>query len=75
MTGTITEHEADLQAEIQQLIAERDVARTEKFTEQGRAKKLEMQIAVLQDELAKFRAVPPAPVDDRSELEKFMAGE
>ena len=72
LTGTVTEREADLQAQIDILKAERDNAT-------GRNKKLETEIARYQDELDRFRqkqtATPATPEDDRTELEKFMDGE
>lgn len=70
LAGTITEREADLQAQIDILKAERDGAA-------GRNLKLEKDIAHLQDKLTALQSPPPPapPVDDRSDLERFMAGE
>jgi hypothetical protein len=76
LNGTISEQSANLQQKIDELIAERDTARVERDGEKGRAKKLETDIATLQDKLAALQNPPPAHArDDRSELEKFMAGE
>lgn len=71
LTGTVSEREAELQAQIDVLKAERD-------THAGRNVKLEKDIAHLQDKLSALQNPPPpaaAVEDDRSELEKFMAGE
>jgi len=70
MTGTISEREVDLQAQIDVLKAERDGA-------QGHNKKLETDLAHLQNQLAELRNPKPqtTPADDRSELEKWMDGE
>lgn len=70
LTGTISEREVDLQAQIDVLKAERD-------TTAGRNVKLEKDIAHLQDKLSQLQnPPPPAPAaDDRTELERWMDGE
>ncbi len=75
LAGTITEQTANLQAQIDSLIAERDVARVERDGEKGRAKKLETDISILQDKLAALQSTPAPAADDRSDLERFMDGE
>jgi phage shock protein A len=70
LAGTISEREADLQAQIDVLKAERDGTA-------GRNKKLETDLAHLQDKLSALQNptdMSPA-TDDRTELERFMDGE
>lgn len=66
----ITEREADLQAQIDVLKAERD-------NHAGRNKKLETDIAHLQDKLNQLQnPKPPTPAaDDRSDLQRWMDGD
>ena len=73
MAGKVSEREADLQAQIDVLKAERDGAT-------GRNVKLEKDIAYLQDKLNALQNPPrdpgkPQNDDDRSDLERFMDGE
>ena len=72
MNGNVSEREADLQSQI-------DVLRAERDGERGSKVKLEKDIAFLQDKLNALQNPPRDPGkperDDRSELEKFMAGE
>jgi uncharacterized small protein (DUF1192 family) len=64
-TGELTERIGSLEDELAQTIADRDVARTERGNEASRVKKLEMDIAALQDKLAQaqaqLQAAAPAP--------------